>query len=68
MPGISGEKVSQALKEINPGVKILIASGYGKEYLETTIFKGKIDNFLPKPFNIEQLSYQIGRLLGGTNV
>ena len=68
MPGMSGEKVSQALKEINPGVNILIASGYGREYLETTIFKSKIDNFLPKPFNTEQLSYQVGRLLGGANV
>ncbi|MBN2399698.1 MAG: PAS domain S-box protein [Candidatus Aminicenantes bacterium] len=68
MPGISGEKVFQVLKEIDSGVKILVASGYGKEYLETTIFKGKIENFLAKPFNIEQLSYQIGKLLGGKNV
>jgi PAS domain S-box-containing protein len=68
MPGISGEKVFDALKEIAPALKILIASGYGKEYLEATIFKSKIDNFLPKPFSIEQLSYQVGRLLGGDNV
>ena len=68
MPGISGDKVFQKLKEIHPAVKILIASGYGREYLETTIFKNKIENFLPKPFNLEQLSYQIGRLLGGTRV
>jgi PAS domain S-box-containing protein len=68
MPGLSGEKVFAALKELNPEVKILIASGYGKEYLETAKFKDKIDYFLPKPFNIEQLSYQIKRLLGGQNV
>jgi PAS domain S-box-containing protein len=68
MPDISGEKVFHTLKGLNPGVKILIASGYGKEYLETTIFKNKIDHFLPKPFNIEQLSYQISRLLGSNNV
>jgi PAS domain S-box-containing protein len=68
MPGISGDKVFHALREINPGVKVLIASGYGKEYLETTIFKNKIENFLPKPFNIEQLSHQVGKLLGGNHV
>jgi CheY-like chemotaxis protein len=56
------------LKEITPEIKILIASGYGKEYLETTIFKSKIDYFLPKPFKIEQLSYQVSRLLGSNNV
>jgi len=68
MPDLSGEKVFRALREISPGIKILIASGYGKEYLETSIFKSRIENFLPKPFNIEQLSYQINRLLGGKNV
>jgi two-component system cell cycle sensor histidine kinase/response regulator CckA len=68
MPGISGEKVFHTLKAFNPEMKILIASGYGKEYLETTIFKNKIDHFLPKPFNLEQLSYQISRLLGSNNV
>jgi PAS domain S-box-containing protein len=68
MPGLSGENVFRALREINPGVKILVASGYGKDYLETTRFKCKIENFLPKPFNIEQLSYQLSRLLGGKNV
>jgi DNA-binding NtrC family response regulator len=68
MPGISGEKVFPILKALNPKVKILIASGYGKEYLETSIFKNKIDNFLPKPFKIEQLSYKIKSLLGGSNV
>ncbi len=68
MPGISGEKVFHALKELKPDMPILIASGYGKEYLEATVFKEKIENFLPKPFNIEQLSYQVSRLLGGKDV
>jgi PAS domain S-box-containing protein len=68
MPGISGEKVFHLLKEISPDVKILIASGYGKEYLETTIFKSKIIHFLPKPFKIEQLSHKVISLLGGNNV
>ena len=68
MPGISGEKVFHMLKEITPEVKILIASGYGKEYLETTIFKSKISHFLPKPFKIEQLSYKVNLLLGSNHV
>jgi len=68
MPGISGDKVFQILRGITPGVKILIASGYGKEYLETTIFKSKISHFLPKPFKIEQLSHKVNQLLGDDNV
>jgi len=68
MPGISGEKVFHILRELRPEIKILIASGYGREYLETEIFKGKISHFIPKPFKIEQLSYQVNKLIGGLNV
>ncbi len=68
MPGISGEKVFHILRELRPEIKILIASGYGREYLETEIFKSKISHFIPKPFKIEQLSYQINKLIGGRDV
>ncbi|MBU4306243.1 MAG: PAS domain S-box protein [Acidobacteria bacterium] len=68
MPGISGEKVFHILKELRPEIKILIASGYGKEYLETEIFKSKISHFIPKPFKIEQLSYQVNKLIGNHDV
>ncbi len=68
MPGISGEKVFHILKELRPEIKILIASGYGREYLETEIFKSKISHFIPKPFKIEQLSYQVNKLIGGRDV
>ncbi len=68
MPGISGEKVFQILRELRPEVKILIASGYGREYLETEIFKSKIGSYMPKPFKIEQLSYQVNKILGNRDV
>lgn len=68
MPGISGEKVFHILKELQPEIKILIASGYGREYLEAEIFKGKISYFIPKPFKMEQLSYQVNKLIGGLDV
>ena len=68
MPGISGDKVFTILREIRPEIKILIASGYGREYLEAEVFKAKISHFIPKPFKTEQLSYQISKLLGASNV
>ena len=68
MPGISGDKVFHILREIRPEIKILIASGYGREYLEAEVFKAKISHFIPKPFKIEQLSYQVNRLLGASDV
>ncbi len=68
MPGISGEKVFHILRELRPEIKILIASGYGREYLEMEIFKSKISHFIPKPFKIEQLSFQVNNLIGGRDV
>jgi CheY-like chemotaxis protein len=68
MPGISGEKVFRILKDLRAEIPILIASGYGKDYLEAEIFKGKIHHFIPKPFKIEQLSYQVIKLIGGRDV
>jgi CheY-like chemotaxis protein len=68
MPGISGEKVFHILRELRPEINILIASGYGREYLESEVFKCKISNFIPKPFKIEQLSYQVKKLIGDRDV
>jgi PAS domain S-box-containing protein len=68
MPGISGEKVFRILRELQPEIKILIASGYGRDYLEAEIFKNKISHYIPKPFKIEQLSYQVNKLIGGHDV
>jgi two-component system NtrC family sensor kinase len=68
MPGMSGEKVFRLLRGLRPDIKILIASGYGKDYLEAQVFKGKIGHFIPKPFKIEQLSYQVMKLIGGRDV
>jgi CheY-like chemotaxis protein/two-component sensor histidine kinase len=67
MPGISGDKVFHLLRDLNPQVKILIASGYSRDYLENSIFKFKLDHYIAKPFRIEQLSFQINRLMKGAD-
>ncbi|UCH93785.1 MAG: response regulator, partial [Candidatus Aminicenantes bacterium] len=50
MPGISGDKVYDVLKEMNSGLKILLISGYAKNYLELKYFKRKLNHsiFMPK--------------------
>ncbi len=63
LPGISGEKVFDILKQINPDIKILIASGYGKDYLEKKVFQRKIKNFMAKPFQLNQLSEKLNELM-----
>ncbi|MCX6581705.1 MAG: response regulator [Candidatus Aminicenantes bacterium] len=63
LPGISGEKVYEALKEINPDLKILLVSGYGKDYLEAFFFKEKVVHFVSKPFQLSKLTQTIDRLM-----
>lgn len=63
MPALSGEKVFAHMRAIDPEIKILVASGYSKEYLEKTVFRSKIEHFMAKPFQLEQLAFQLKKLL-----
>jgi nitrogen-specific signal transduction histidine kinase/CheY-like chemotaxis protein len=63
MPGLSGDRVAETLRKMNPDVKILFSSGYTQDYLESKVFKGKIDHFIPKPFHLNQLSDTLNKLL-----
>jgi two-component system cell cycle sensor histidine kinase/response regulator CckA len=65
MPGISGDKVYDMLKAINPGIRILLISGYAKSHLEARYFKRKLDGltFMSKPFQLNQLSQKIKTIM-----
>lgn len=56
MPLMNGLEMAQALREIDPNVKIIITSAYDeKEYLLKTISLG-LDGYLIKPLKVEELS------------
>jgi two-component system cell cycle sensor histidine kinase/response regulator CckA len=65
MPGISGDKVYDMLKEINPELKILLTSGYARSYLEAKYFKRKLGEmvFMPKPFQMDLLTHKLKTIL-----
>jgi CheY-like chemotaxis protein len=64
MPEISGGDVCVAIKEINPRVRVLLASGYSIEGQASTILKRGCDGFIQKPFSVEKLSMSVGEILG----
>ena len=68
MPGITGDKVFDQLKEINPDLKILVTSGYAKSFLETKYFQRKLDHFMPKPFQLKQLCTKLKTLIATTDL
>ena len=59
MPDMNGFDIYSKLKNINPNVKILLASGYVGDYSEEDIFNSGFDGFVQKPFNLKQLSEKI---------
>jgi CheY-like chemotaxis protein len=63
MPGISGGKTYDLLKEINPGVKVLLSSGYSVDGEAAQIMSRGCDGFIQKPFGIKELSQKIREIL-----
>ena len=63
MPGLSGGKTFDLLKEINPGVKVILASGYSADGEAAQIMARGCNGFIQKPFGIRELSQKIREIL-----
>ncbi len=65
MPKMSGKDVFLAMKEINPDVKAILASGFSIEGEAQCILELGAICFIQKPFDINELSMKISDVLGG---
>ncbi len=63
MPGMNGGEVYVKLKEINPGVKVLLSSGYSLNEQATEIMERGCNGFIQKPFNMMDISEKIREIL-----
>jgi len=63
MPGMGGGETFDRLKEINPGIRVLLLSGYSIDGLATKILNRGCKGFLQKPFKITDLSKKISGIL-----
>ncbi len=64
MPDLSGGKVFDRLREIDPEVKVLLSSGYSIDGQATEILKRGCNGFIQKPFTATQLSRKLREILG----
>jgi two-component system cell cycle sensor histidine kinase/response regulator CckA len=55
MPGMGGKKCLEGLLQINPEVKVVIASGYSPEGTIKSFLEGGAKNFIGKPFNMKEM-------------
>lgn len=65
MPGMSGGETYDKIRQLNPEVKILLASGYSIDDKASQILRRGCNGFIQKPFNIEELSRKLRELLDG---
>lgn len=63
MPEMNGADVFQALKKINPEVKVILASGYVMNKQIAAMIGQGCRAFMPKPFRLEDLSIKVRKVL-----
>ena len=63
MPGMSGGETFDRLREINPGIKVLLSSGYSIEGQAQEIMDRGCNGFLQKPFRLANLSRKVREML-----
>ena len=62
MPDLSGEEVFELIRQINPDVKVLLASGYTlNNRVKALIERGCMD-FIKKPYSIAELSNKLSKI------
>ena len=63
MPDMGGGETFDRLKEIDPGIKVLLSSGYSVDGQATEILDRGCKGFIQKPFDIKELSLRIREIL-----
>lgn len=63
MPGMDGFALIRILRGMDPGVRIIAASGYASGGVETKLAGLGVTHFLPKPCTRDSLLVTLGRIL-----
>lgn len=65
MPVMDGEEAFRALKEMNPDIKVLFASGYSKDEIPNDLLRNGAASFVEKPFSLDEISRILGDIIQG---
>ena len=65
MPDFGGRETFEALRRQDPGVKVLLSSGYSLDGQAKEILTGGCRGFIQKPFTMAELSKKIRHILDG---
>ena len=65
MPGMSGGETYALLREVDPGVKVILASGYSLNGQARDILRMGCRAFIQKPFSIGEIARTLRQVLDG---
>ncbi len=63
MPEVNGGKTYDLLKQVDSGIKVLLASGYSIDGQAAEILKRGCNGFIQKPFSMGELSQKVRQVL-----
>jgi CheY-like chemotaxis protein len=66
MPGMDGSETCRRIREIAPGLPVVLCSGYIDDVASNPDVLRQFDAFLPKPYKLEELAATIAGALGKT--
>jgi len=64
MPGMRGAETFQKLQGIDPGVRVLLSSGYSLDGEAQQVMGGGARGFIQKPYRLAALSHKVAEILG----
>ena len=64
MPGMGGAETFQELKGIDPGVRVLLSSGYSQDGEAQQAMAAGARGFIQKPYRLAVLSHKVAEILG----
>jgi len=67
MPGMNGFQTLRALRKIDPGLPVLISTGYSDRDAAAALVDEGADGFVNKPYHIETLAAQLQKIQGEIN-
>jgi PAS domain S-box-containing protein len=59
MPRLGGIKLSEEVRRIRPGMKMLFCSGYAESAGLQNVLNSPLESFIPKPFTADELTFKV---------
>ena len=66
MPGMGAGDTCDALRALDPAIKVLLSSGYGVDQQTNEVLQRGCKGFIQKPFNMKALSNTIKEIMHAT--